>query len=140
MAGEREEAAFGFLQANVGFCAAKRFALLQVQYKYLHMTIVDLCLLTETTIVWMTREMAFERVPVTGEFVRIDAGGLLPQVVTEVVHDVDGSARVVLGVTRNPEGKVDFWETEADLADDVSELQNEGWRLASKKPNTVWKK
>ena len=104
------------------------------------MATVDLYLLTEATIVRMTREITFERVPVTGEFLQIDAGGLLPQIVTEVVHEVDGSPRVVLGVSNNSNGSIDFWETEADLDEDVSELQNTGWVIASKKPNTAWKK
>lgn len=51
------------------------------------MVTVDLYLLTEEIIVRLTREMAFERVPIAGEFVRIEAGGLLPHQVTEVVHD-----------------------------------------------------
>lgn len=102
------------------------------------MATVDLYLLSEATIVRMTREMNFERVPVTGEFLRIDAGGLLPQIVTEVVHDVDGSCRVVLGIRKNSNDNIDFWE-EADLGEDVSELENAGWVIASKKPNTAWK-
>jgi hypothetical protein len=104
------------------------------------MATVDLYLLTEATIVQMTREMTFERVPIPGEFLRIDAGGLLPQVVTEVVHDVDGSSRVVLGVSKNSDGSLDFWESNADLEEDISELQNVGWVIASKRPNTAWKK
>lgn len=104
------------------------------------MATVDLYLLTEATIVRMTREITFERIPVTGEFLRIDSGGLLPQLVTDVVHDVDGSSRVVLGVSKNSDGSIDFWETEADLDDDVAELQNAGWSITSKKPNTAWKK
>lgn len=103
------------------------------------MATVDLYLLTETTIVRMTRDVAFERVPVTGEFMRIGAGGLLPQLVTEVVHDVDGSTRVVLGVSKNSNGSIDFWETEADLDEDVSELQGAGWVIASKGLSNSWK-
>lgn len=106
---------------------------------FIRMTTVDLYLLSEATIIRMTREMHFERVPVKGEFLRIDAGGLLPQIVTEVVHDVDGSCRVVLGVTKNSEDNIDFWE-EAELGEDVSELENAGWAIASKKRNTAWKK
>ncbi|MGR3437944.1 hypothetical protein [Salipiger abyssi] len=104
------------------------------------MATVDLYLLTEITIVRMTRELTFERVPVTGEFLRIDAGGLFPQLVTEVVHDVDGSIRVVLGISKNSDGTIDFWETEAELDEDVSELQDAGWVIASKGPNNSWKK
>ena len=104
------------------------------------MATVELYLLTKETTVRMTRELAFERVPVTGEFLRIDAGGLFPRVVTEVVHDVDGSTIVVLGVSRNSDGSIDFWETEADLNEDVSELQAAGWVMASKRPNKAWKR
>lgn len=104
------------------------------------MASVSLHLLTREKIVRMTREMTFERVPCVGEFLRIDAGGFLTQIVTEVVHNIDGSSQVILGVSRNPDGNIDFCETEADLDDDVSELQNERWVLASKRPNKAWKK
>ncbi|WP_299139111.1 hypothetical protein [uncultured Tateyamaria sp.] len=102
------------------------------------MATVDLYFLSEATVVRITREMNFERIPVAGEFLRIDAGGLLPQIVTEVVHDVDGSCRVVLGVPKNSDDNIDFWE-EAELDEDISELQKAGWAIASKKPNTAWK-
>lgn len=85
----------------------------------------------------MTKTMIFERVPKTGEFLRIDAGGLMPQIVTEVVHDIDGSCRVVLGITKNSDDTIDFWD-EADLNEDSSELIDAGWAIASKKPNVGW--
>ncbi len=87
----------------------------------------------------MTREMAFERVPMVGEFLRIDVGGLLPHQVTEVVHDVDGSSRIVLGVTENASGNYDHYEEESDLRDDEKELHEAGWTTASEVPNKAWK-
>lgn len=103
------------------------------------MATVVLYLSTEETIARMSREIVVERVPVVGEFLRTDAGGLFPQIVTEVVHDVDGSAQVVLGASKNSDGRIDCWETETELDEDISELQNAGWVLVSKKANTAWK-
>lgn len=102
------------------------------------MATVDLYLLTKDTIVRMTRELTFERVPVVGEFLRIDGGGLLSQIVTEVTHNADGSSRVVLGVSKNSEGSYDFWEDE-DLKKDELELQRVGWVVSARRPNTIWK-
>lgn len=103
------------------------------------MATVDLYLLTEEIIVRLTREMSFERVPTVGEFVRIDAGGLLPHQVTEVVHDVDGSSHIVLGVVEGGDGRYDLYEDEPDLRNDESELHKVGWTTASEAANTVWK-
>jgi hypothetical protein len=82
--------------------------------------------------------MNFERIPTVGEFVRIDAGGLLPHQVTEVVHDVDGSARVVLGVTKNGDDEYFLYEDESELRDDESELHKAGWITETEVPNTAW--
>ena len=103
------------------------------------MATVDLYLLTEETIVRVSRQMRFERVPVVGEFVRIEAGGLFPQRVTEVAHDVDGSARIVLGVQKNADGKYDLWDSEADLRDDLAALEDAGWVIRSEVPNRAWR-
>lgn len=103
------------------------------------MATVDLYLLTEKTIVRMTRTATFERLPMVGEFIRIDAGGLFPRKVTEVTHDLEGTARIVLGVTENVEGGVDLWENDSDLRADVAELENNGWSIASERPNHAWK-
>jgi hypothetical protein len=103
------------------------------------MATVDIYLLTEEIIVRLTREMEFERVPTIGEFVRIDAGGLLPHEVTEVVHDTDGSSRVVLGVTKNGNGEYDLYENESDLRDDESELRKSGWTIESEVANKAHK-
>jgi len=103
------------------------------------MATVNLYLLTEEIIVLLTREMKFERVPTVGEFVRIDAGGLLPHQVTEVVHDVDGSSRIVLGVIDYGDGDYDLYEEESDLRDDEKELHKDGWSTESEVANTAWK-
>lgn len=103
------------------------------------MAIVDIYLLTEEIIVRLTREMDFERVPTVGEFVRIEAGGLLPHEVTEVVHDVDGTSRVVLGVTKNKNGKYDAYEQESELREDEKELHKAGWTTESEVANTAHK-
>jgi len=103
------------------------------------MATVDLYLLTEEMIVRLTREMTFERVPTVGEFVRIDAGGLLPHEVTEIVHDVDGSSRIVLGVVENADGDYDLYDKESDLRNDQSELHTAGWATASEAENRAWK-
>jgi len=103
------------------------------------MATIDIYLVTKETIVYLTREMSFERIPAVGEFVIIDAGGLLPHEVTEVVHDVDGSARVVLGVYESPNGEYEVYEEESDFREDVAELQKAGWTIASETSNTVYK-
>lgn len=103
------------------------------------MAIVDLYLLTEKIIVRLSREMNFERAPVVGEFVRIDAGGLLPHEVTEVVHDVDGSVRIVLGVVKTADDEYDLYEDETDLRDDEKELHKVGWSTESEATNRAWR-
>ena len=103
------------------------------------MATVDIYLLTEEIIVRLTREITFERVPKVGEFVRIDAGGLLPHEVTEVVHDVDGTSRVVLGVIKNGDGEYDLYAEESELRDDELELHKAGWTTESEVANTAHK-
>ena len=101
------------------------------------MATVDLYLITKTEIVRMTRDIDFERLPSVGEWIRIDAGGLLPHEVTEITHNVDGGARVVLGVHKDGDKSEYYNGTEEDLLDDINALESEGWSLKSRAANTA---
>ena len=101
------------------------------------MATVDLYLATKTEIVRMTRDIDFERLPSAGEWIRIDAGGLLSHEVTEITHNMEAGARVVLGIQRDGDKWEHYNGTEEDLLDDINALVSEGWSLESRVANTA---
>jgi hypothetical protein len=94
--------------------------------------------MTKQTIVQLERRIEFTRIPCVGEWLRFESSGLLPHEVTEVTHDEQGSAEVVVGVQRDERGQFIFHETAEDLQGDVDDLVASGWRVVSSKPNTAW--
>jgi hypothetical protein len=100
------------------------------------MTTVDLYLLTAEKVARLTRDMPFERLPVPGEWVRLKPGRFSPHRVTEVVHEMDGTARVVLGPDRDEAGRWIQYDSGVDFNEDISTLKSDGWQLVSTNRNT----
>lgn len=99
------------------------------------MALINLYLATEQKLVRMRRELSFERVPVAGEYLVIEAGGLLPHKVDEVTHMADGRAELFIYVRRHPDGGWDLYGTHAELQEEIRALEAAGWDLASEAPN-----
>ena len=102
------------------------------------MTTIRLYLMTRQTIIQLTREIAFARVPCVGEWFRFERSGLFPHQVTEVTHDERGNVDIVIGAQHDKRGHASFHKTAADLKSDVDDLIKGGWTVASERPNNYW--
>jgi hypothetical protein len=98
-----------------------------------------LYLISQVEIVQVAKEVAFERVPVPGEWVRFGAGGLLPHPVTEVTHCDTGGIDVVLGAFQDRDGKWNVFETHEELEEELSDQIKAGWQLRSRVPNRLYR-
>ena len=104
------------------------------------MTLVRHYVMTRETSVQLTRDIEFTRIPCAGEWFRLKSSGIFSSEVTEVIHDENGNAEIVIGPQTDHEGRLLFHETAEDLQRDVDDLVKDGWRLVSQAPNKFWGK
>ena len=103
------------------------------------MAIVHFYLATRETLAHLTKRLDFERVPVAGDWFRIDAGGIFPHVVREVTFEPNGSATVFLGLRKEQDGSWSLIESDEDLESLIAELMSDGWQLGGRKPNKLYR-
>ena len=103
------------------------------------MAVVYLYLATQETLVHLTKQIAFERVPVASDWLRIDVGGIFPHQVSEVTFDTDGTAKVALGIPKERDGRWSHIESEQHLDQLIAELVSGGWLLGARKPNRLYR-
>ena len=103
------------------------------------MAVVYLYLATQETLVHLTKQMEFERVPIAGDWLRFEAGGLFPHQVTEITFNPDGGAEVVLGIRKDQDGRWMLFESNANLDADVAELISAGWRVGGRTINKLYR-
>ncbi len=103
------------------------------------MATVCLYLASRDQLVRLERVVQFERVPATGEWFRFEKSGLLARQVQEVTHSEGGSVTVVLPVAKNADGTWDLYGSQAELDQEVADLVDSGWALASSVPNLTFR-
>lgn len=90
---------------------------------------------TPTRRITLLRSVDFERVPRVGEWVSLDGvGGFLPRSVTDVVHDRNGRADVMLGANGGESDGVTLYSDE-ELAGSLAEFVEDGWAVERDLPN-----